>query len=89
MKLIWIVYGQTGEYDDSREWTVCAYEEESLARIHAAQATVFAQKLMSLYRGNRWDIPKGANPYDTHMQVDTNGILYSCYGTQIRDALPT
>lgn len=45
-RAIWVVMGRTGEYSDSTDWLVCAYENEAAAHRHADRAMVRARELM-------------------------------------------
>ena len=83
-----LVYGSTGEYDDTASWVVCVYDTEAKATEHARLAKLRADELFALYRGARWDIPAEANQYDPQMQVDYTGVEYTVGPVTLRDDLP-
>lgn len=43
---VYIVVGHSGEYSDSRDWLVCAFEDENLARQHVLN---LSNKFRELY----------------------------------------
>ena len=59
MKTIYLVWGCAGEYDDFREWTVAAYEQESEAVKHMQACIQWNdenwRKSGSLYLTNPYD----------------------------------
>lgn len=79
---IWIVEGNTGEYDNRRNWTVCAYPTKSSAEKHVKMAQAEADRLEAsrseLYRCQE------KNPYDPDMSMDFNGTEYSCYKIELK-----
>jgi len=66
---IYVVIGDTGEYDDFSTWIVKAYFSKALADSHALQAQTAADKLQ---RNNYEPV----NPYDPFMKLDYNGAHY-------------
>jgi len=62
---MWIVYGETGEFDSFQEWTVAVYDNEAEAQRHARLATMHAFK-------------HEKNPYDTDM-VWFDRVRYGVY----------
>lgn len=87
MKSLWIVYGQSGEYSDHREWSVCGYPTEELAKRHAALAQARAAELYRRDRG--WcNIPDGANQFDDQMGTYASDVEYGVYMLEVRDDLP-
>ena len=95
MKTIWIIYGETGEYDDWKEWPVCAYFDEEKAKTHAKLAAEFAsearhQGCMQTPRLYSYEITeRWPNPYDVHMEIESNmDTHYYATPLEIRDELP-
>lgn len=74
---IWVVYGETGEYSDRCEWTVCGYTTEEKAKEHSINAQKVADDLRKIYKNTH--IPSKANPYDLTMSMDYNGTRYGYY----------
>lgn len=72
MMQVHIVYGECGEYDDKKEWHVCAYLDEEKAKKRVEDAQAEAEKIFRLFDrvGN---IPAGANKFDPKMLVDRWG----------------
>lgn len=79
---IYIVEGNTGEYDDYRCWPVHAYADETKAKEHADNAQNWLTDYgPERWRKERWDVaPK--NPYDPNMYVDYTGTKYSVYSIE-------
>ncbi len=88
MKHLWVVYGRAGEYDDRRDWEVCAYPTEELARAHAALAQTRANELFCKYRG-RDKIPEKANRYDEAMTIYDYDVQYGVFQLEVRVELPS
>ena len=82
---IWIVSGATGEYSDHREWAVCAYCLEKDAREHAEKADAKAKDLAKRY-DRHYEIPHGANEYDSRMTMDYTGTNYYVEMIELADA---
>lgn len=75
--MIYIVKGQTGEYDSAREWNVIAFNDKEEAEKHANLAQEFAANALSIHK-NWCDIPtEHKNPYDLYMQIDFSGTIYT------------
>jgi hypothetical protein len=47
-RTIWVVIGSTGEYSDSTNWLVCAYEDEASATRHADAAMIRAREFFKM-----------------------------------------
>jgi len=76
--LIYLVYGESGEYESRTVWNVCAFtsEREAQGRVDAAQA---AARAIELRRREIWSERENEltvfkeleaateNPHDTHM----------------------
>ena len=73
-KLVYVVFGATGEYSDHIEWPVMAYADEAQAQAHIDLASAWVRENV----GSRPDYYKivPPNPYDPHMQVDYTGVNY-------------
>lgn len=65
MKQIYIVEGRAGEYDTAREWPVCAYEDEAMAKDHADRANTRSQELSAEYLR----IQKNVNPIHRYDEI--------------------
>jgi len=86
---IYVVYGETGTYENHTDWIVCSFKDEGKAKKHCFQCQVRADELIKEDE-NLWDIPDGANEYDPDMQVESNfnGFLevsYGYYKIELRD----
>lgn len=85
---IYLVQGNCGEYSDYREWVVCAYRSEAMAREHATKAKEWKQQHVS------WDMSyeereKLKNPYDDAYSATDVECDWTAYGVLVCDALPT
>jgi hypothetical protein len=93
---IYVVYGRTGDYEDKREWTVCAYLKESDAIKHVELAQMEAAKFRSWCATKTIDqidrklrSKKCVNKYDPRFGMD-DGYTYYCYGeTTLYKVLPS
>ena len=65
---IYVVKGETGEYDDHREWPVRAYFSQKLAELHRLHAQIVAD--------DRQNDPI-VSAYDPFIKMDYNGTKYS------------
>ena len=72
---VFVVFGETGEYSDMREWPVAAYIEERLAILHMEFAAKRFAELSLIKKERTWK-PMGHNEYDPDMQVDYTGTFY-------------
>lgn len=86
MKTLYVVEGYCGEYEDYREWPVCAYLTRKLAQAHADRAKRRADELL-VEHGSYSDIPAKANRYDRAMSGDYTGTSYRVYRIGVRDVL--
>jgi hypothetical protein len=83
MKIIWIVSGATGEWDDYQCWDVAAYPTKILATRH----TMLAKKWLD---DNRCYVDKNKkwnNPYDPYMQIDYNGTTWGVRPVPFKDKI--
>ncbi len=87
MKTLYLVCGETGEYGDSVDWTVCGYLDRSKAESHARLATEEAVRLL-FEAGHYGRVKHGANRYDLFMRMDYTGTKYGVGEVEIRDDLP-
>ncbi len=76
MEKIYIVMGSAGEYSDHRTWQVAAYKTDEEARKHVEKAAERFRELNLEHHEDVYAIPKGANEYDSYMQVDSTGTRY-------------
>ena len=89
---IYLVTGVSGDYEDRREWVVCAYVDAALAAEHVRRAQRFAWRLVQIqqlyfqlrdtypWKPTRFLDDMGrpkANPYDSSMVFDSSGVHYS------------
>ena len=74
---IYVVFGQTGECEDCREWMVKAFTLRKNATAHAKWAKYYADKYEKSLNGE-FQVGKGdfKNPYDPAMRRDYNGTTY-------------
>lgn len=64
-KKIYVVMGESGEYDDHTDWLVHAYVDEADADKHAKDANEWHAYWMDRVKGLSWrDVPKEYNPFD-------------------------
>jgi hypothetical protein len=49
-KIIYIVFGETGEYDDYQQWRICCYDNRNDAIHHAINAQNEGRKILKKYR---------------------------------------
>ena len=64
---IYVVFGETGEYDDRHYWPVAAYYDKNEAERHAQTATRWMG--VSKARRDQQSLAR-TNPYDVHCNVD-------------------
>lgn len=93
---IYIVTGTQGEYEDRRDWTICAYPSKALAEMHVAHATAHMEALRS--KAPPWSI-QSPSPYyaywrDVSSPWDPNGVFeqdtsYQFECVQLQSSLPT
>ena len=76
MKHVYLVIGETGEYDDHSEWVVRAYGSEELAQGHAAAAEAVAKEIFKEYPFPDCIVANAKNPHDPKMQIDYTGTRY-------------
>lgn len=76
MKHIYLVIGETGEYDDHNEWVVHAYRSRELALEHAAAAEAVAKEIFKEYPFPACIAANAKNPHDPKMQIDYTGSRY-------------
>ena len=81
MRKIYAVIGHTGQYEDNREWIVCAYPNQDSAEGHAQRAKRRADEIFvetggrfSGYRVAHFGGP--VNEFDSEMQMDSSGTSY-------------
>lgn len=75
---VYLVVGETGEYDDFTEWSVAVYDDESSAAKHAEAATLWCQLLKDALGSNMKIMDPLANPYDPACVMDwLTGTSYS------------
>lgn len=85
-KKIWVLIGNTGEYDSSTEWMVCAFYSKRSANTHLRKAQQRATEIKRYYRfisGHR-DNPKYQNEFDPGMAMDSSGTNYSLVQIELR-----
>jgi hypothetical protein len=82
MKTIYLVEGETGEYEDRFTWNVCAFtEEEDAMKMVETMNDIAAE----IGNGRQALNSQIKNPYDTDMSVDTTGVSYSYYPIELRN----
>lgn len=79
MTTIYIVKGQSGEYDDRKEWDVIAYFDFDKAWKHCLEAQKIATEIFNNYPSWRW--PENAE----NNLLDTNMYLQCCGSTDDND----
>lgn len=77
---VYVVVGETGDFDDHREWWVAVYEDREAAEEHARLAN---EKMLDsphhnrkLYSDEMTEF-KRTFPYDNDIRVDLEGTTYS------------
>lgn len=81
MNLVWIVFGQTGEYEDNETWEVAAFSSEEKAAARVLALNEWCENL-AMSRNNPSDDLghwKVQCPLDPKCRTDYNGIQYACY----------
>lgn len=78
-KDIFVIIGQTGEYSDRDEWTVCYLDNEEQAKKYVELATRSAKEIEALCPNDNGceALTMYGNPYDADMQLDYTGTYYS------------
>jgi hypothetical protein len=84
---IWLVVGETSEYDDRSEWVVIGYLDEGSAYRHAKLAEeeadiIFKEDDAKYYYGG-----EKRNKYDDLMQMQYTGTTYSVTKTILAERL--
>jgi hypothetical protein len=83
MTTIYIVYGETGEYGDYRNWDVAAYYTEKEAQKHADKALKYAKAFMKKYNDG-FRLTESSSPYDESFNVDlTTGTDYKVFELEL------
>jgi hypothetical protein len=76
-KLVYVVFGQTGEYSDRTEWPVMAYYDEASAKAHVKRAGIAANELFVRYEKVGYPRTDNyENPHDPDMKLDYTGTTY-------------
>jgi hypothetical protein len=83
MNKIFLVLGKTGEYEDTKEWLVCAYSNVIKAKLHVKRLNDCAL-LIKVHQNNFYKFvnkEKSINiikQLDSHIHhIDDNGVIYS------------
>lgn len=74
--IIYVVFGQTGEYSDNQHWMVKAFRDEELAKQLVLDATKGAAEAYAKVCRSNWLRVKGGNPFDPDMKTDYTGTSY-------------
>jgi len=83
---IHVVFGSTGEYSDRSEWPVKAFRTEATAQELVLAATKSANEVFAARkRKYSYNVPKGANPHDPHMEMDYTGTRYYVVTVALED----
>ena len=93
MDIIYLVVGESGDYEDRAKWNVAFYENKRIAEIHSILAAKRAEEIMEKYgkKVNFLDlerfidfsiIPEKANEYDSEMRILNNHVEY--YTTEVK-----
>lgn len=83
---IYIVFGQTGEYSDRKEWTVRAYKDKKRAKVLIELATKEALNLHKEAEHNRlMGEPLPNNKYDPFFKTDYTGTTYFYQEVELED----
>lgn len=81
---IFLVMGETGEYEDKQEWVVCAYRNYEQAYQHAKMADEEASKFFT-ERGDEI-VTRHKGNYDEYMVIDYTGTSYYVQETLLHHA---
>lgn len=91
---VYVVMGITGEFSDTRQWSVAAYLSPSDAQAHAEAAQQRAKALAAWccpdcnkpYRRSHGSCPspKPSNEYDPTMRIDYTGTEYDVEEVPLR-----
>ena len=87
-KTIYIVKGETGEYDNYNEWDVMAFsnKEEAITHMQTCQDWVdmyINPTSLSQFR----ELCNLKNPFDSYMRVDYTGVHYGISSLQLKENL--
>jgi hypothetical protein len=86
IKLVFVVFGATGEYSDHQEWAVMAYTDEAQAQVHIDLASAWVRENIGDYPG--YGRQNAENPYDPNMRVDYTGVNYYYETVELRTSAP-
>lgn len=90
MSKIYLVQGNCGEYSDYREWVICAYRDEAMAKDHAVRAKQWLQQ--NVTNDTPYDErDEMKNPYDCAEDYSYGAdpqTSWTAYGVEIRKSLP-
>jgi len=89
---IYIVFGDTGEYSDYRQWIVCAYQDEEKAKARVVELETLMKNLGAV-TGSDWDklwkAGKAMREHergDVNFDIDYTGTHYCYEATELKDA---
>lgn len=87
-----LLMGETGKYDDYREWVVCAYKKGDVrVQLHMENAQNRADEFVQKRPTERTPIPLGVaekkyyREFDAKFFCDRNGISYFVRETELID----
>lgn len=91
MPRIFVVHGQTGEYDDHRTWQVAAFTSKRRAQTWARRANAWAKRhgLHNEHVAYNNRDKAADNPYDPGARCDYTGMSYYVVPARLNPALPT
>ena len=76
MSKVYVIIGQTGQYDDYREWNVIAFKHKTKANNYLKLVQDKADEIYEKQR-NRYSFNERDNEYDPRMSMDYNGTKYT------------
>ena len=75
MKNIYVVFGQTGEYEDYSQWSVQAFKSETSAKKFAEKCQAWVDE--NIDKNEYWKTPtKSKHPLDPKFWIDYTGTSY-------------
>ena len=88
---VYVVMGTSGDYSDRREWVVCAYTDEALAKQHVELAQARSRETWAAWEdAGGWgcDLDPADNEYDPRSPDLTMASTYWCEEVAVFNTIP-
>lgn len=77
MKMVYVVFGETGQYEDRIEWPVKVFKEKKKAEDFMERANEYAENIYKAHQQKWGPRPiKFKSPFDPNLQMDRSGAHY-------------